>query len=175
MIRKIYGYALLALICAFPALAQREAVTGKQISIDKLEITGAPAKIRLTPDRTQILANGQDVAIVRVEILDAQNRLVPSADNEVTFSIKGVARIGNAGSTSSGTKPNNAFRLRATNGQSQVIVQSTGKKGSAFLTANAPGLQSAKVKIKASFKKPLPRAKGRLDEGMPGRMDYVHP
>ena len=57
------------------------------------ETTGAPAKIVLQADRARISADGEDVAVVEVQIVDAQGRIVPTADNEVTFAVTGPGRI----------------------------------------------------------------------------------
>ena len=51
------------------------------------------AAIRLIPDRTRIAADGSDVAVVSVQVLDAQGRIVPTADNTVSFEIDGPGRI----------------------------------------------------------------------------------
>jgi beta-galactosidase len=60
---------------------------------DKRETTGAPAQIKLVPDRASILADAQDVSVITVSVLDAQNRVVPVADNEITFETYGPGKI----------------------------------------------------------------------------------
>jgi beta-galactosidase len=52
---------------------------GKVVLTEKRETTGEPATIKLTADRTEIDADGEDVAILRVEVLDKQGRPVPTA------------------------------------------------------------------------------------------------
>ncbi len=66
---------------------------GKLILEDKRETTGAAARIKLIPDRAGIRADAEDVAVVSASILDSQNRVVPIADNEITFEIYGPGKI----------------------------------------------------------------------------------
>jgi len=55
--------------------------------------TGAPAAIRLERGNPAIRADGADVALVTARIVDSAGRVVPVADNEITFSIGDSARI----------------------------------------------------------------------------------
>jgi beta-galactosidase len=59
----------------------------------KVETTGAPAAVGLTADRTTLDANGEDVAVVAVSIVDEQGRLVPTASSSVVLNIEGPGRI----------------------------------------------------------------------------------
>ncbi|MFO1475837.1 MAG: beta-galactosidase GalA [Verrucomicrobiota bacterium] len=66
---------------------------GKTAAEDRIETTGAPAAVRLSPDRAAIRADREDATPVAVEILDAQGRVVPVAGNQVAFEIEGQGRI----------------------------------------------------------------------------------
>ena len=72
-------------------LAASEA--GEQTLAFRRETTGAAAKIVLKPDRGKIDGNGEDIAMVAVEIQDRQGRVVPVADNEIEFKISGPGRL----------------------------------------------------------------------------------
>ena len=66
---------------------------GQLVAETKVETTGAPASVQLTPDRTVIDANGEDVAVFTVAVADAQGRVVPVADNAISFELEGPGRI----------------------------------------------------------------------------------
>ena len=66
---------------------------GKEILTTKVETTGNPASIRLTPERATIKADGADVSVIAMNVADTQGRLVPTASNEVTFAAQGPGRI----------------------------------------------------------------------------------
>ncbi len=74
-------------------LTARGYQNGKAIAEDTRETTGAPALVKLTPDRASIAADAQDVSVITVSVFDSQNRIVPIADNEITFEIDGPAKI----------------------------------------------------------------------------------
>ena len=66
---------------------------GKVIAQTKVETTGVPIQVELTPDRRTIKADGQDVAVFTVAALDAQGREVPVAQNKIHFRIEGAGKI----------------------------------------------------------------------------------
>ena len=66
---------------------------GQAIAQDKVETTGAAARIKLFPDRASINADGEDVSIITVEATDAEGRMVPTAGNLIDFDLKGPGKI----------------------------------------------------------------------------------
>jgi len=66
---------------------------GRVVAEARVETTGAPAAVRLAPDRAAIDADGEDVAVVTVSVTDAQGRVMPVAGNEVAFELEGPGRI----------------------------------------------------------------------------------
>ena len=74
-------------------LLARGYAKGNEVVTDRVETTGDPAAIQLAPDRSGINADGEDVAVITVQVADGQGRLVPTADNEVTFEIQGPGKI----------------------------------------------------------------------------------
>jgi beta-galactosidase len=129
---------------------------GKTLSARR-ETAGAAAAIRLTPDRAAINADGEDVAVITVEIVDAQGRTVPTADNEVSFAMSDPGKIigvGNGDPTSH--EADKATIRRAFNGLCVAIVQCSKSPGQIRLDASSPGLQSVSVLIEAMPAKPRP-------------------
>jgi beta-galactosidase len=66
---------------------------GKEISTARVATTGGPDALQLAALRASINADQEDVAVIAVQILDAQGRLVPVAGNEVAFGLQGPGRI----------------------------------------------------------------------------------
>jgi beta-galactosidase len=66
---------------------------GKEVVRSKVETTGAPAKLVLTPDRTEIDADGRDLAVYTVSCVDAKGRAVANAKIDVDFSLDGPGTI----------------------------------------------------------------------------------
>ena len=66
---------------------------GQVVAETKVETTGVPAAIRLVPDRATLDADGADIAVVTVSVVDGRDRVVPVAANPVAFKIEGPGRI----------------------------------------------------------------------------------
>ena len=122
--------------------------------------TGAPAQIALWPDRSTILADGRDVSVVMVAVLDEQGNIVPTATNEINFSISAggaILGVGN-GNPSSHEADKGSNQRAAFNGLAEVIVQSSTQPGSITLTAASPGLTSTNVTLTEATTLPPPAA-----------------
>jgi beta-galactosidase len=109
---------------------------GQTVLVERRETTGPARKIRLTADRPEIAADGQDVVIVTVEALDERDRPVPTADNKIAFRISGAGQLigvgnGNPNCLESDKEP----RRSLFNGLAQVIVQSTDEAGHVLIEA----------------------------------------
>jgi beta-galactosidase len=66
---------------------------GQVVLEEKVETAGAPAALMLTPDRSEVNADGQDVSIVTVAVADAQGLVFPLASNLVSLELSGPGRI----------------------------------------------------------------------------------
>src|ERR1051325_1639987 len=116
---------------------------GKQALVARRETTGAPAKIILRPDRVRIFADGEDVSLVEVQVGDSEGRVVPTADNMITFLVSGKGRlIGVGNGDPSCHELDKANRRSAFNGLCMAMVQSLKQAGEIRIEANSPGLQS---------------------------------
>jgi beta-galactosidase len=115
-----------------------------------VETTGAPAAIALEPDRTTLTADGADVSLVAVKIVDAQGRTVPVATNPVTFNLTGPGRLLGVGNGDPAShEPDKANHRTAFNGLCLAIIQSGSKPGPIRIQASSPGLRSATAKIQS--------------------------
>ncbi len=116
---------------------------------ETVETTGKPAAIRLVPDRADLTADGVDVAVVRVEIVDAKGRVVPTANNEVQFTVSGGTILGVGNGNPSSHEPDRATRRHAFNGLCGVLLQSSTTPGPITLRATARGLASGTAILKS--------------------------
>ena len=66
---------------------------GQLMAETKVETTGAPAAVQLTPDRSTINADGEDVSVFTVAVTDAQGRVVPVAADLIHFELSGPGKI----------------------------------------------------------------------------------
>jgi beta-galactosidase len=131
---------------------------GVAVITNTIVTTGAPAQIALWPDRSAILADGRDVSVVTVAILDAQGNIVPTASNTVAFAVSGGAIIGVGDGDPSSHEADKASQRSVFNGLAEVIVQSASQPGSITLTATATGLTSTNITLTEASSLPAPAA-----------------
>jgi len=135
---------------------------GNVIARTKEETTGDAAQIRLTPDRSAINADGEDVAVFTVAGLDAQGRVVPVANDKIRFAVEGAGRIIGVGNGDPAChEPDKVadgapWSRSLFNGLAQIIVQSTRDAGEFKLTASSDGLQPATAVAQTQACKPQP-------------------
>ena len=115
---------------------------GKVVMTEKRETTGEAESIRLTADRSTINADAEDVAVLRVEGLDAQGRPVPTADDLIEFKISGEGALLGVGNGDPNCHESDKEPKRSLyNGLAQVIIQSTKTSGTITIEATPGGWQ----------------------------------
>lgn len=82
---------------------------GKEVVRHQIETTGAPAGVRLSADRTTVAGDGEDVAVITAEVVDARGRVVPTAESELRFELRGPGRILGVGNGDPGSHEPDVF------------------------------------------------------------------
>jgi beta-galactosidase len=144
---------------------------GVAVAKDVVTTTGAPAKLRLVTDRTKLNGDNEDITMVRVEVLDAEGRVVPTAAPLIKFSLQPlqatgrpvkmidsfipfldaeIAGVGNG--DPSCHEPDQASQRHAFHGLAMVLVRGKydnvpNQPGKVRLTATAPGLAPATLDL----------------------------
>jgi beta-galactosidase len=122
---------------------------GAAIAETILKTAGKPVKLVLTPDRKTIFADGDDLSYILVEATDGEGNLCPLADDVVTFTLEGSARI--AGIGNGNPLSMEPFQGKAHSlfyGKAMLIIRSKeGESGPVIITATAEGYETAKVYI----------------------------
>jgi beta-galactosidase len=75
------------------ALSAKGYKNGQLVAETKVETTGVPAAVQLTPDRPTLNADGEDVSVFTVAVTDAQGRVVPVAADLIHFELSGPGKI----------------------------------------------------------------------------------
>lgn len=85
---------------------------GKETISDKVETTGDPASLELLANKTTLNADGEDVSVITVRVSDTKGRLVPTANNEITFTLNGPGKIIGVGNGDPGShEPDRYFEV----------------------------------------------------------------
>jgi len=124
---------------------------GKQICITKIVTAGNPSALRLKaithPKGMQ--ANGQDLALIEVEVVDENGNRCPVAMNMINFSLEGEAAW--RGGIAQG--PGNYIlskNLPVECGVNRILIRATNKAGVINIKASSAGLSSAVLQLKSS-------------------------
>ncbi|MBN2589969.1 MAG: DUF4982 domain-containing protein [Sedimentisphaerales bacterium] len=121
----------------------------KEVESTILKTAGDIAKIKLIPDRTQILANGQDLSFVTVEITDESGNINPNAENRLEFKVEGpgvIVAVDNANLKDLDSYVGNS--RKAWHGRALVVIKSKQSTGSIKLKASSAGLPDSTATIK---------------------------
>ncbi|MCM2369167.1 glycoside hydrolase family 2 TIM barrel-domain containing protein [Aporhodopirellula aestuarii] len=123
---------------------------GKPVAEKEIKTAGAPARVKLTPDREELAADGSDLSYVTVRIEDAEGNFCPLASNLVRFTVDGagtIAAVGNGNAAT--TAPFIANQREAFNGLCMLIIKSAKHAGEITIRAESDGLQADHASIDA--------------------------
>ena len=123
---------------------------GKEAGRSELITTGGPAALRLTPDRTEIRAGGDDLCYLTVEVVDEAGALVRSAGVEVRVEVSGEGELIALGSADPRAEDSWAGEpCRAFEGRALAIVRSGVAEGEIRIVATSPALTGAETRVAA--------------------------
>lgn len=121
---------------------------GKEAERTQLRTAGAPYGLRLTPDRTTLKADKDDMVFVTVDVVDKQGNLCPNATNALAFSVSGAGTYQAAcNGDATSLEPFHLPRMKAFSGKLVVLVRATDQPGTAKLTVTGAGLKTASVDL----------------------------
>ncbi|WP_223808698.1 sugar-binding domain-containing protein [Rufibacter hautae] len=119
---------------------------GKEVSRDVLVTAAAPAAIQAKADKKTL--NGKGVAHVEINVVDSKGNLVYGADNELTFTVEGPAKIlGLENGSHSGLENYQSEKRKVLRGKLLAYVQADQKPGKVKVTIKSPGLTPQTVEF----------------------------
>ena len=114
-----------------------------------LKTAGEPARLRLTPDRTVMSADGQSLTFVTIEVVDNQGTPVPEAAIDCEAIVKGAGTLlAFASADMKDTEPYTSPRVKTWKGRALLVVRSTQKKGAVSVSIKSP-LPTASLTLKS--------------------------
>ncbi len=124
-----------------------------QKMLAKIETTNDPYEIVITPNRTTMVADGKEVAIMTISVVDRQGLEVTNAKNLIRFTCVGDAKIidvNNGGPSNHGSdhfSVDSLWQCTLFNGKCRVTLQAGKKIDKIKLEAKSKGLQSGSTGI----------------------------
>ena len=116
-----------------------------------LKTAGEPARLRLTPDRTVMAADGQSLTFITVEVVDKDGMPVPEAAIPCEATVKGAGTLlAFASADLKDTEPYTSPRVTTWKGRSLLVIRSTKKRGSINITIKS-SLSTPSLKLKSKL------------------------
>ena len=124
---------------------------GKKL-ISFVETTKEAAKLLLEPSKTQLIADGKDISVINVSVVDKDGREVPDAKRMIDFKMFGDAKIigvgnGDPSSHQADFCKDGKWQRSSFNGKCQVIVQSGKTKGRFHFEALLEGIKLTSLEL----------------------------
>jgi len=129
-------------------LLKAVATKGGQTFTEEVRTAGEPAKLVVSPDRSQLAADGTDLSYVTVRVVDKDGTLCPNADNPICFGLAGpgtLAGVDNGDPVSH--EPFQASQHKAFHGLCVAVIQAGRVPGEIRLQATVQGLPAEAVVI----------------------------
>lgn len=121
---------------------------GNAAAEETVRTAGKPHHIVLTPNRTELTADGEDLLYITVQVADKDGVIVPTADCIVTFIVEGA---GSFEATANGDPtcllPFQNPEMKLFSGAATAIVRSATEPGQLRFTAKSKSLRPATIAI----------------------------
>jgi beta-galactosidase len=121
---------------------------GKEIEIKELVTSGPVNAIKIHAELDTLVAAKSEIVFLRISAVDAEGRLVPTANQLITIIVEGEATLqaaGNANPEMDGSFTDNSFHLFR--GSGLVILRSTGVAGEIAVSIKTEGDIIETIKI----------------------------
>jgi beta-galactosidase len=122
---------------------------GKLLATDRVVTAGAPYAIELKSDLPVVNANGEDESVIEASIVDKNGVIVPTAASDIVFNVSGTGGrvVGTGNGDPADHTPDGSNERHAFSGRIAAIIRSTGKRGTANVTAASNGLHQATMSV----------------------------
>ncbi|NNC46707.1 MAG: glycoside hydrolase family 2 protein, partial [Winogradskyella sp.] len=123
---------------------------GNAAAENEVKTAGKPYQIVLEPEEESINANGEDLAFIRVSIVDKNGIPCPTATNKLSFNVKGKGSFKAAcNGDPTSLELFHLPTMKLFGGQLVVIIQSTNETGEIEVIAKSKGLKTGTITINA--------------------------
>ena len=124
---------------------------GQVVARHRIETTGEAVALQAEADNSRWLADGTDLQHIRIHAIDSKGRRVYDADQKLSFTVTGNARIA---ATSNGDIVSDELSISDSrqlfHGSALLILRAGRTPSPVELTISAPGLKPLKMKLKTN-------------------------
>ena len=125
-------------------------IDGRIAATDTQRSFGDPAKIVLSPDKTTLTADGEDMIFIEVSTLDTNGTFVANARNRMNVTVTGAARlVGMDNGDSTDYEEYKGISRRLFSGRLLLLLAAKKTPGPIDVTVESPGLPGATLSLQA--------------------------
>jgi beta-galactosidase len=124
---------------------------GMEVARHRLVTSGKAASCRVDVDRTELRADGTDVAFIELTLVDEAGNKVSTDDRRVSVSVDGAARL--LAVDSGDLRREEHFGGNAVNtyfGRALAVVQTTRSPGDIHVSVSVDGLETCNLRLTSS-------------------------
>ncbi|MDD4992128.1 MAG: beta-galactosidase GalB [Paludibacter sp.] len=126
---------------------------GETVRTEIIKTAGIPAKIKLTADRTSIIADGKDLSFITIEVVDKEGNICPNAQRLLFFKTEGngtLKALCNGDPTDLTSFSSNYMKVF--NGKMVAVIGSIKSDGEIKLSVSGDRLINAEITVKTTIK-----------------------
>lgn len=113
-----------------------------------LRTAGKPHHLVLTPNRKCLVADGEDLVYITVQVADKDGNIIPTDNRLVNFAVSGTGTFeATANGDPTSLMPFQSPQMNLFSGAATAIVRSTNKEGEIKFTATAKGVKPATLSL----------------------------
>lgn len=119
----------------------------KEVSV---KTAGKAHHVVLTPNKTKLTADGEDVAFITVQLADAEGNIVPTESREVRFKVEGAGKfLATANGDPTSLRSFQEPVMDLFSGAATMIVQAGEQPGDIVVTVEADDVEPARIVLKS--------------------------
>lgn len=113
-----------------------------------LRTAGKPHHLILTPNRKSLVADGEDLVYITIQVADKDGNIIPTDNRIVNFSVSGAGTFeATANGDPTSLMPFQNPKMNLFSGAATAIVRSADKEGEIKFTASAKGVKPATLSL----------------------------
>lgn len=121
---------------------------GKAVAEKSICTAGKPHHLIATANRDTLVANGEDLAYITIQVADKNGHIIPTDSRCVKFTVSGAGRFeATANGDPTSLRPFQKQEMDLFSGAATAIVRSADKKGKLTFKVSAQGVKPATVTI----------------------------
>lgn len=130
------------------AASANQRATSSDLQPSILQTPGKPVALRLTPDRSVLSADGQDLCYVLIELVDAQGRKVPETGRRIHLSASPAQLlIGSGNAQPDDMQSFGSTSPRLFRGEAMAIIRASHTASNAILNVTSDGLKEQSITL----------------------------